>query len=113
MEKVSSVQKPITFGEYENGFWWIKFSIDIHHPQAWSVVQELGHIINHLPLNDRLPTSFYPVSPPPHKNGGPEFFLSWIIETEDKKFQPRLLRQLLEERLPRPVSDLRAWIHED
>jgi len=28
LEKVPSIQKPISTGE-EDGFWWIKFSIDI------------------------------------------------------------------------------------
>jgi len=29
-------------GHFEDGNWWVKFHIDIAHPLAWNVVQELG-----------------------------------------------------------------------
>ena len=40
-----------------DGYWWVKFTIDIEHPLAWSVVQELGHVLNYvsLPKNDYPP----------------------------------------------------------
>jgi hypothetical protein len=50
----------------------VKFAIDIEHPLAWSVVQELGHVLNYVSLEERLPTVFMPVSPPPYMNGGPD-----------------------------------------
>src|ERR1022692_1264387 len=53
-------------------FWWLKFGIDIKSKIAWNVVQELGHILNYLSVSEKLPISFYPVSPPPYMNGGPE-----------------------------------------
>jgi hypothetical protein len=61
----------------------VKFSIDIGHPLAWHVVQELGHVMNYLSITDKLPTTFKPVSPPSHLNGGPRTFLAWVIECAD------------------------------
>ena len=111
LEKVPSVNKPITFGD-ENGLWWIKFSLDTENQLAWSVVQELGHVINYLSIDERLPTVFYPVSPPPYMNGGPYDYLSWVIETKDKMFKPGTLMKWLEGRLPSPVEDLGQWNEE-
>lgn len=50
------------------GDWWVKFSLDTRHPLAWRVVQELGHVLNYLSLDDRLPTVFFSVSSPPYLN---------------------------------------------
>jgi hypothetical protein len=76
------------------------------------VVQEFGHVMNYLSIDERLPTVFYPVSPPPYMNGGPYDFLSWVIETKDKKFKPGTLMKWIEGRLPRPVEDLEQWNEE-
>jgi hypothetical protein len=111
LEKVPSINKPISFGE-EEGLWWIKFTIDIENKLAWNVVQEFGHVMNYLSIDERLPTTFYPVSPPPYMNGGPYDFLSWVIETKDKEFKPGTLMKWLEGRLPRPVEDLEQWNEE-
>ena len=46
------------------GAWWVKCAIDIDHEFAWNVVQELGHVLNYVSLDERLPTVFMPVSPP-------------------------------------------------
>ena len=89
--------------------WWVKFGIDIANPLAWHVVQELGHVLNYVSIEERLPTVFYPASPPPYMNGGPEDFLSWVIETKDPEFSPDRAREWLEGRLPRPVEDLEQW----
>jgi len=97
----------------EAGLWWVKFKIDIKHPLAWQVVQELGHVVNYLSLNEKLPTAFYPVSPPPYMNGGPEDFLSWVIENTDKEFKPDTLKEWLEGRLPQPVADASAWLTDE
>lgn len=94
-------------GYFENGLWWIKFKIDIKHELAWHVVQEFGHVLNYMSLNDRLPTVFMPVSPPPYLNGGPEF-LSWVIEATSE-CEPSMIAEYLEGRLPRPVEDLAQW----
>ena len=96
-------------GQADNGNWWIKFSIDIDHPLACNVVQELGNVLNYLSVTDRLPTVFMPVSPPSYLNGGPREFLSWVIESTDPNFSPAQCAVWLEGRLPRPVDDLSQW----
>lgn len=108
--QIPAIEGPISKGVSEDGFWWVKFQIAIEHPLAWHVVQEIGHIANSLSLNEKLPTTFYPVSPPPYMNGGPQEFLSWVIETTDKDFTPTKLKTWLEGRLPQPVSDEAQWI---
>lgn len=108
LEKVPSIEKPISCGDTD-GLWWLKFSLDLNHQLSWNVVQELGHVINYMSINERLPTVFYPVSAPPYMNGGPNDFLSWVIETKDKEFKPGTLMKWLEGRLPRPVDDLNQW----
>ena len=108
LKKIPSVTF-ISNGVYENKNWWIKFTIDIEHALAWNVVQELGHIANYVSINERLPTIFYPVSPPPYMNGGPKDFLSWIIESKDPEFTHANMADWLEGRLPRPVEDESLW----
>ncbi len=107
LERIPGV-RVLSSGE-EDGFWWIKLTIDIEHPLAWSVVQEFGHVLNYISTEEKLPTLFYPVSPPPYLNGGPAEFLSWIIENTDVSFTPSLAKEWLEGRLPSPVDDLSAW----
>jgi len=96
-----------------NGGWWVKFSIDVDHDLAWETVQELGHVLNYMSVEERLPTVFKPVSPPPYMNGGPDEFLSWVIEADDPTFTPALCAEWLEGRLPRPVTDLDQWSMDD
>ena len=102
-------RKSIGRGDFDNGNWWVKFSIDTKHELAWRHVQELGHVLNYISLDERLPTVFMPVSPPPYMNGGEEF-LSWVIESTDPEFTPDLCAEWLEARLPRPVEDLKQWL---
>lgn len=64
---------------------WAKSSLDTEHALAWRVVQELGHVLKSLPLKERLPTVFLPVSPTPYMNGGVEV-LSWVIENKVPDF---------------------------
>jgi hypothetical protein len=107
---VPGIQRPFGHGrDPDSGTWWVKFGIDIEHALAWQVVQELGHVLNYLSLEERLPTVFKPVSPPPYMNGGPKQFLAWVIECEDKNFKPDSVAKWLEGRLPRPVDDLAQW----
>ena len=94
------------------GGWWAKLHIDIAHPLAWHVVQEYGHVLNQLSLEQPLPTTFKPVSPPPYMNGGPEDFLSWVVECADPHFPPDKAAEWLEGRLPRPVDDPDSWDEE-
>lgn len=72
-------------------------------PGVWS--KNGGYVLNYLSLNERLPTVFMPVSPPPYMNGGPRDYLSWVIESKDKDFTPDACAQSLEGLLPRPVDD--------
>src|SRR5687767_7395896 len=117
LEQLPAMQLPagrrsIGAGFTDNGQWWVKFSLDTNHPLAWRVVQELGHVLNYVSVDDRLPTVFKPVSPPPYLNGGVEF-LSWVIEAEDATFTPADCAKWLHDRLPDPVGDLRAWHTDD
>ena len=110
--KIPAIGKNIVDGFHEQGFWWVKFQIDIKNKYAWNIVQELGCIINYISLEDRLPTIFYPVSPAPYLNGGPYEFLSWVIENKDTEFTSNDLKIWLEGRLPNPVYDLTQWDNE-
>jgi hypothetical protein len=101
-------RKSIGHGTFENGNWWIKFTLDTTHALAWRHVQELGHVLNYLSVEKRLPTFFIPVSPPPYLNSGAEF-LSWVIESREPSFSPDMCAEWLEGRLPRPVNDLKQW----
>src|SRR5690242_18991419 len=83
LRRVPAMQPRFGTGRLDDGNWWVKFALDIGHPLAWHVVQEFGCVLNYLSLDERLPTVFMPVSPPPYMNGGPEHFLSWVIESKD------------------------------
>jgi hypothetical protein len=109
LKKVPGIDARTGRGRFENGNWWVKFAIDIDHPLAWHVVQELGSVLNYLSIEERLPTVFKPVSPAPYMNGGPRDFLSWVIESTDPSFEPATCQKWLEGRLPRPVDDLEQW----
>ncbi len=111
--QVPAIQTPMASGVDDEGFWWVKFSMDIENEYAWHVVQELGCVVNYISIDERLPTVFYPVSPAPYMNGGPDEFLSWVIETKDKDFKPDTMREWLEGRLPQPVDDLEQWGEQD
>lgn len=105
-------RKSIGSGLLDDGNWWIKFHLDTTHQLAWRHVQELGHVLNLVSLEEPLPCSFKPVSPPPYMNGGVEF-LSWVIESHSHDFTPALCTEWLEGRLPRPVDDLDQWNLDD
>ena len=108
LKRVPGIDGSVSFGGDEHG-WWSKFRIDIDHPLAWNVVQELGQVLNYLSIGERLPTVFKPVSPPVYLNGGPREYLSWVIECSDPSFKPGTLMKWLEGRLPRPVEDVSQW----
>jgi hypothetical protein len=101
-------RKSIGYGIFENGNWWVKFTLDTRHPLAWRHVQELGHVLNYLSLDERLPSVFMPVSPPPYLSGGVEF-LSWVIESTQSNFSPSKCAEWLQGRLPNPVDDPEQW----
>jgi len=112
LSKVPGIDHRLGYGFFDDGRWWVKFAIDIQHPLAWQVVQELGHVLNYLSPKERLPTVFMPVSPPPYLNGGPLAFLSWVIECKDRDFAPKKCAEWLEGRLPQPVDDMDQWSHD-
>ena len=58
--RVPSIVGQIGSGFFDDGRWWVKFAIDVDHPMAWRVVQEFGHVLNYVSLNERLPTFFMP-----------------------------------------------------
>jgi hypothetical protein len=113
LQRIPAVHGAIGSGYYEDGLWWVKFSIDTTHALAWHAVQELGHVLNYLSLDERLPTTFMPVSPPTYLNGGPSNYLSWVIECHDSKFTPGTAMEWLEGRLPSPVDDVTEWTRGD
>ena len=113
LQRLPAVSGSIGTGHFDDGGWWVKFSIDTSHRLAWHTVQELGHVLNYLSLNERLPTVFMPVSPPPYLNGGPAEFLSWVIECRDREFTPGTVMKWLEGRLPRPVDREAEWQRSD
>ena len=108
LRRVPAIEGTIATGG-EDGMWWAKFSIDVDHPLAWNVVQELGFVLNYISIEERLPTVFMPVSPPPYLNGGPREFLSWVIENTSPDMRPGTVMKWLEGRLPNPVDDLTQW----
>jgi hypothetical protein len=117
LEKLPAIDLPagrksIGWGTFDNGNWWVKFALDTAHPLAWRHVQELGFVLNYVSVNERLPTVFMPVSPPPYLNGGVEF-LSWVIESTDPSFTPDKCVEWLEGRLPNPVDDPEEWETDD
>jgi hypothetical protein len=109
LARVPAIEASIGKGKTNDGRWWVKFSIDTQHALAWHVVQEFAHVLNYVSVNERLPTRFIPVSPPPYLNGGPKEFLSWVIECDDPTFKPGTATEWLEGRLPRPVEDPSQW----
>jgi hypothetical protein len=46
-------------------------------------------------------------------NGGPQDFLSWVIEAKDADFTPAACAEWLEGRLPQPVDKESEWETED
>jgi hypothetical protein len=111
LRRVPAVEDSISYGRDDG--WWVKLSLDVDHPLAWHIVQEFGHVLNYLSVEEQLPTVFKPVSPPPYMNGGPQDFLSWVIEGLSADFSPDQCAEWLEGRLPRPVDDLSQWDQND
>ncbi len=63
LRRIPATEDTISSGISE-GKWWVKLQVLIERPLAWHVVQELGCVLNYLPLNERLGTALYPVSLP-------------------------------------------------
>ncbi len=69
----------------------------------------MAAVLNSLSLNEPLPVVFKTVSPPPYMNGGPEDFLSWVVETIAPDFLPDKCVTWLEGSLPQPADEPEAW----
>ncbi|WP_340201502.1 hypothetical protein [Ascidiimonas sp. W6] len=108
--RIPAIRSSIGKGSNKEGYWWVKFEIDLGHKYAWNVVQELAHIMNYPSTNEKPPILFYPSSPAPYLNGGPEAYLFWVIESKEISFKPEILKKLLEEKMPNPVDNLNQWI---
>ena len=54
MPGVSVLSSEVT----RDAYWWVKLTLDLAHPLAWRVVQELGFVLNDLSLQEKLPTVF-------------------------------------------------------
>lgn len=111
METDATPSRGIASGD-GGGHWWVQFNIDIGHDLAWHAVQEMACVLNYLSIEERLPTVFKPISPPPYLNGGPDEFLSWIIECPEA-MTPAKVAEWLESRLPQPVEDEAAWFGDE
>lgn len=109
LSKIPGVQY-LDNGKKQEWFWYVKFDIDIEHPLAWQIVQELGFVLNYISLTERFPTIFKPVSPPPYLNGGPKECLSWVIESTLPYVNPNDVADALQERLPQPVENVECWL---
>lgn len=95
-----SVSSSVSSGVYENGFWWVKFNIDLSHSKAWMVIQMLAYTINYLSISERFSTVFYPLSPTLFNNDTSHNEVYWIIESTTQDFSPTELAVWLESRLP-------------
>lgn len=110
--RIPSVKSILGSGHGQDGRWWIKLQLDLSHPLVWRAIQELGHVLNYISLEESLPTVFMPVSPPPYLTGGPGDHLAWVIEAKEAGFSPDDAANWLEGRLPTPVDDPEKWVIE-
>jgi len=79
-------------GLFDDGRWWLKVTIDIDHRLAWNVVQEPGPVLNYVSLDERLPTVFMPVSPPPYMNGARMIICPDASNPRKRTSHPRIVR---------------------
>ncbi|HEY7349420.1 MAG TPA: hypothetical protein VH599_13985 [Ktedonobacterales bacterium] len=95
----------------EEPYWWVKLCLDLQSRIVWHIIQELGFVLNNISVEERLPTVFMPLSPPPYLNGGPEEFLTWVIETSVPFSDAGAVAEILAERLPNPLGDEERWLN--
>jgi hypothetical protein len=94
----------------ENGFWWVKFHLDLSKPTSSIIIQALAHILNGMSLNDPLPTRFFPSSSPPYLNGGPKEHLHWVIEPFSQKVMVSEIYTALDSTLLFDTASEAEWI---
>lgn len=95
--------------EVSEDSWWVRFSLDIDSEIAWETVQEIAHALNDSANAGKPAALFYPISPAPAQSGGPEEFLSWVIEA-GADVDPASVAAWLESMLPNPVEESDAWL---
>lgn len=108
VRKLPGVHGSLGICEPDDAFWWIKFTIDRRHELAWHVVQRLAFVLNYYSLEYKFPVKFFPASPPPYLNGGPEF-LSWVIEATVGYLDPGPVTKVLRATLPRKLGAASEW----
>lgn len=107
LERIPCVQGSVV-GNNEGG-WYIKMSLDLDAKIVWNVIQELSFVLNNLSMTEKLSVVFKPVSPPPYLHGGPDLFLSWVIEPVSRDVDPELIADALVQYLPKPINEEQAW----
>jgi hypothetical protein len=95
----------------ENGWWWVKFHLDMEAPASLIIVQALAYIFNGLSLNDPLPTRFFPTSSPPDMNGGPKDGLHWVVESIGDDVIPSDIYAALDDTLLFDVESVDDWLN--
>ena len=103
ISQLPAIGSSIASGTYENGFWWVKFSIDTQHELSWRVVNMFAYAINYLSISEGFSTAFYPVYASPFSEENTEKNLAWIIESTSQDFMPDELTIWLENHLPNPI----------
>ena len=109
LHRLPAVREPVSSSQTRDGRWQVQFYLDLDHPYAWSVVQELAFVLNWVSVSEQLPTRFFPVSPPPYLNGGARQFLAWVIASESPEFSADQAAECLTGYLPQPPNDLSQW----
>jgi hypothetical protein len=99
-----------TSGEDDDGYWWIKFHLDIAHPCAWHIVQALAYVFANLSINDPLPVFFYPTSSPPDMNGGPAEHLHWVLEPKSSEVAVSEIYSALQSSLLFDTQSTEEWL---
>ncbi len=101
--------KSVSAGRSTPDGWEIEVELDLDDGLAWAAIQELAYVLNMLSVEERLPTRFMPLSPPPYLNGGPREYLSWMIQSYDPAFSPSTCQEWLAGRMPDPVEERGEW----
>ncbi|HIG40054.1 MAG TPA: hypothetical protein EYQ14_05865 [Gammaproteobacteria bacterium] len=109
LARIPAIEQVIWSTELHNP-WQVMFRIDLSHPIAWNIIQELGSILNYASYDEELKSVFKPVSLPPFKVGGPDGNLMWLIESNSTEWGPDICATWLTNKLPEPVDDPDAWL---
>lgn len=109
LERIPGVAYLGSGGSVPDG-WWVSLDIDVEHPLAWQVVQQLSHVLNFLAREEDWPTILTPIAPT--TIGGPKTSLSWAIDV-GPDYPPAECARQLQAVLPDPVEDENEWHKRD